>query len=200
MSILALIVLMLGQIFSDATRAHGIGMRKTRLSLSGRSVLSYMVDELNHAFAGGGVDTNFLYFKVNNNGSRDEVFFYMIKRDSGMSYESDLNAVKYQTAPAGGSYELRRGSLNVDAGTDYYNIADESVWGMATYPVAPNIDRFDLELPSDYPAGVFSNRLPAYLDIYLGSLASSRKGFVQVYSFGPDRGNDNGEDDDVVSW
>lgn len=189
MAILALIVLLMGRIFSDSSDAYKTGLKQSDQNLNGRVVLDYVARELRQAI----IDEN-LVMSVQpsdtdlydmGEGLNDWISFAAIGGDE-REVELLTYYVRQDTQNIGGvdvvSYELMRG---VTFKEDDINAAYKgSQWydkkGNTARHIARNLSGFAIrlydkegDLLNDSSDSTIVTNLPAYADLYLGLMGDS---------------------------
>ncbi len=182
MSVLAILVMMIGNIFQQVSSSWNIGTQSADANTAARAALNFMAQELGQAVAGpieaapGAVNPlPCLSFEVANNGT--DVSFVTLTGEA--SRDADRGA-------------LRRSAFYFDSSSNVMRYARQVQWD-ASYTVEPShqgahtlirnvvdfwmcvySNRTDFEVNQGWSENVrFTNALPVCLDIYLEILSES---------------------------
>lgn len=178
MAILMLIVLMMGNLFHHSTYAWNTAIRKTELTMEGRSALNFMVYELGAAVADP-VLSNGMF------SSGANVSFYT--RGTPDSTNREVRHVTYYQS---GDTVMR----HVDFLTEGAGYPVFAASPMTDAILVTNVDSFAFTVTG----GPYRATMPEWLDIKLVLKKSAEYRVFGVRSSGPDQVSGNG--DDIKSW
>jgi len=184
MSILIVIALMMSTLFGQSRTTYERGTRKTELAMEGRSALNLMTREIAQAVADGMLDDGDM-------SEGTEISFYTFGREIQSN-----RLVRFVRYKSNGSL-LQRAEEEFDedddyppspSGGDYHDLLTDLASAVVFTPG-----------PSDGSYGSPLTSLPEWVDIRIELRKASEFSAARVWSFGPDKNNDDGEGDDVSS-
>lgn len=193
MLILSIIVIIMGNIFRHSAIAWNSGMQKTQISMEGRAVMDLMSRELSQAVMDGVLSSN--------DGSA-----VRIGGPEGLGPNAGIQFFTLSTPDS-----TNREVLLVQ----YKKVGDTvqrrqmPVVNTLAYPIVGNTGHFSTNLlvnnVSELSFNTLSNRLyttnlPSWIDIEMVFRRTDTNSAVRVWSWGPNKRNDNGQGDDIVSW
>lgn len=189
MAILAIIILLMAQLFTGSTKAWDLGMNHAEQNMTGRSLMDFMVREISQAVA----DDKIRFRHEDNIGMRvygsepDDLYFVSMNNNaqSGANARRELSEVYYYVEPMineddeeiPGRYRLRRmytAQVTCLRTNEWWkNLA---VGGFGDQVLAENVASFDVycyrpdigpDAISDYLSSNNGDQLPTYVDIAL---------------------------------
>ena len=173
MAILAIIILMLSQVFHQSRVAWDTGTRKTELNMEGRAVISLMAQELAQAVADGsrGYYTN----DIQNND--DKIVFWTF--GTATNGQRVARWINYSYSSTDKQVTRRCDMLDMTTGPYPKRI----VVGGLPPPLADNVENLVFRTSDGQP---HSTNLPAWVDIELSLGKKSGYSLIQISSDGPD--------------
>lgn len=179
MAILMLIVLMMSGLFQHSKYAWSTAIRKTEMTMEGRSALNFMTLELSEAMADG------VALKGGSLNSGNTIEFYAL--GDATTTNREIKKMFYQLQ-----------GDTVQRTITYYKVgggAYPQALGSASAPLVTNVVGLSFTVPS---GGPYTTNLPEWIDISLTLRKNIEYAVVRAYSYGPDK--QNGTDDDIKTW
>ena len=180
MAVLALIVLMIGNVLSTSTKAYAAGSTRAEHNMNGRTVIDFIAQEVNTAIVNPTMPFNVRAGAMAYGLPTHQLTFAALG-PIGQSEKDEVHLVQYriQSNPLlAGTYQLLRGDRHTSA--QIKSAYQNKSWSSATFAtsvIMDNVTTFNVLVngqnvtPWDSHNNSRTN-LPAYVDIFVGLLSS----------------------------
>lgn len=181
MAVLALIVLMIGNVLSSSTKAYAAGSSSAEHNMNGRSVIDFIAQEVNTAIVNPTMPFN-VRTGTTAYGLPTHQLTFATPGPITPTEKDEIHLIQYrlQTNPLqAGTYQLLRGDQHTTM--QIKNAYQSKTWANATFAnsvILDNVTTFNvlvngLNTPTwDSHSTTVRTNLPAYVDIFIGLISS----------------------------
>ncbi len=183
MSVLAVLVMMIGNIFQQVSDSWNIGTQSADANTAARAALNFMAQELSQAVAGPieaapGINATYIEFSVLGGtadlGGNELKFFTMTEEPNADDNQRALRSALFRFEENALKYWRNTGSKNPYTDSPAWDSSRVLITNVVDFQVFVYSNKNDFTSAGGAmhkDVDVFTNALPACLDIYLGILS-----------------------------